>query len=109
VETNPNKRATVSVSEASMDLVKRTVLEWLNGEDVVVVLFGSRATGTEHRHSDFDVGVLPGPRFEQARLSALREVLEELNIPYVVELVDLSLTSAQFRDKALAEAIVWIS
>jgi len=98
-----------SVSETSMNLVKATVLRWFGDDDVVVVLFGSRAGARHHRHSDIDIGVLPGGEFDRSRLSALRELLGTLNIPYEVELVDLTSTSASMRDKALAEGVVWKS
>lgn len=108
MKANGNTRP-AKVAEESTDLVKKTVLEWLRDDDAVVVLFGSRATGHQHRYSDFDVGVLPGPGFDRARLPILREMLDELNIPYNVELVDLSTTSEAFRRKALKEGIVWKS
>lgn len=109
MKSNISSVTAPAIAEASQVLVKRTVLEWLGGEDVVVVLFGSRATGTSHRYSDFDIGILPGQEFDRGRLSSLREVLGNLNIPYAVEVVDLSAVSPKFRKLALKDAMIWKS
>ncbi|MDM7918456.1 MAG: hypothetical protein QUS12_04740 [Methanosarcina sp.] len=37
----------------------------------------------------------------------LKEQIEDLNIPYIVDVVDLSRVSEVFRDKALREGVVW--
>ncbi len=85
------------------------MLEWLEAEEVTIVLFGSRATGIAHRHSDIDIGYLPGQDFDRTRLVGLEEAIDDLNIPYIVELVDLSKVSDLLRTKALGEGIVWKS
>jgi len=101
--------AGATISEKSLDLVRMTVLEWFRDDEVTVVLFGSRASSQQHRHSDIDIGVLPGEQFDRSRLSGLLEILSDLNVPYEVELVDLSATSRTFRHKALGEGIIWKS
>jgi hypothetical protein len=37
----------------------------------------------------------------------LKEKIENLNIPYTVDVVDLSKVSGVFKEKALREGIVW--
>jgi hypothetical protein len=37
----------------------------------------------------------------------LKEKIENLNIPYTVDVVDLSKVSEVFKEKALREGVVW--
>lgn len=87
--------------------LKETVLKFLEGEDVKVVLFGSRARGDSLNTSDVDIGIMPGAGFDRKKLVLLREHIEEMNIPYKVEVVELSGASSEFRAAALREAEVW--
>jgi predicted nucleotidyltransferase len=59
-------------------------------------VFGSRAAGTARRYSDIDVGLAGEPLlFDQ--LGRLREALEDSELPYRVDVVNLAETSDQFR------------
>ncbi len=60
-----------------------------------VYLFGSRATGDYGEGSDFDIGVL-ADRDVGPELSAARALLEDSNIPFTVDLVDLGAASEDF-------------
>lgn len=77
--------------------------------DATVVLFGSRSDGTSHRRSDFDVAYLPREGFDPVAPARLREAIEESNVIYRVDLVDLSATEPGFREKVLREGVVWKS
>jgi predicted nucleotidyltransferase len=59
------------------------------------------------RTSDIDVAVLPLEPFPSGLLSEIREALEESRVLYPVELVDLSTTTPEFRDRVLKEGILW--
>lgn len=72
-----------------------------------VVLFGSRADGTHNRRSDFDIAYLPGKNFDPTSVVRLREDIEENNVIYGVDLVDLSQVEESFRKKVLREGVVW--
>lgn len=96
-----------SVFENSIRKVKAEVLEAFQNEDVRIVLFGSRARGNAHCTSDIDIGVLPLGKYDRKKLTALRAKFEEMNIPYTVDLVDLSTVSGEFRQKVLGEGEVW--
>ncbi|WP_255335686.1 nucleotidyltransferase family protein [Methanosarcina sp. KYL-1] len=76
-------------------------------ENATVILFGSRARGDFSRVSDIDIGVLPGKNFDRRKLVFLKERIEDLNIPYTVDVVDLSRVSEVFKDKALREGVIW--
>ncbi len=87
--------------------LKEVFLEFLKDEEVKVVLFGSRARGEFVNTSDVDVGLVIGDGVDRRKLILLREYIEEMNIPYKVEIVDFSTVSEEFKKMALKEAIVW--
>jgi hypothetical protein len=95
------------VLETSIQKVKTAVLQAFENEDVSIFLFGSRASGNAHRTSDIDIGILSSGFFDRKKITALRAELEEMNIPYSVDLVDLSTVSEDFRHQVLSEGEVW--
>lgn len=86
---------------------RQIVEKHLAGHAAHAYLFGSRAKGTESRHSDIDIGILPLATMKSTVLPELREAFEESTIPYTVDIVDLSLTDQHFRQKVLSEGILW--
>ena len=90
-----------------LDEVRRIVLEGLADYAVRVSLFGSYARGTPTRTSDIDVAILPLEPIPPWVLSALRGELEDSHILPRVDLVDLSMSDAAFRERVLQEGIVW--
>lgn len=89
--------------------LKQEILSSLAQEPVKIYLFGSRARGDERAASDIDIGVIPTSPLRPGTLSALRERIEGLNIPYKVEIVNLLGTSQEFRRQALRDAQIWKS
>jgi hypothetical protein len=96
-----------SVFENSLRQLKETVIETFSDEDVYVILFGSRARGDFSHTSDIDVGILPRRPYNRKKLTLLREKIDDLNIPYSVDVVDISNVSDAFREKVMEEGIVW--
>lgn len=90
-----------------LEEVKGVVLETFRNKNVTIVLFGSRAREDFDRRSDIDVGVLPHKNDYKKELIYLKEKLENINIPYTVDLVDLSKVSGIFKECALDEGIIW--
>lgn len=95
------------IYQKSIQDLKSLVFETLKEETVTIILFGSRARGDFSQVSDIDVGILPGKNFDRRKLVFLKERIENLNIPYTVDIVDLSRVSKVFKEKALREGIVW--
>ncbi len=87
--------------------LKDALLKFLSDEDVKIVLFGSRARGDFVNTSDVDVGIIPGEKFDRKKLTLLYEYIDKLNIPFKVEIVDLSMVSEDFKQATLKEAVVW--
>ena len=76
--------------------IKDGVLMFLKDENVRIFIFGSRARGDCVSTSDVDIGIIPGKEFDKVKLTLLHEYIEELNIPYKIDIIDLSSTSEEF-------------
>ena len=90
-----------------LEEARRIVVKFLGSQRAQLFLFGSRARGDARRASDIDVAVLPEAPLIPGTLARLREALEQSDIPYRVEIVDLSTAGAAFRRKVLAESVPW--
>lgn len=90
-----------------VDRIKQMVCDYCAKLPVTVYFFGSRAKGNMRPTSDVDVAFEPKSKLPEFWLSKLRDRLEESTIPYKVDLVDLSKTSARFKEHALNGAIIW--
>ncbi len=93
--------------EWDLSETRRIVLEMLTPYAVSVYLFGSRANGTMTRNSDIDVAVLAQEALPAGLLSKIREKLEDSQILYNVDLVDLSEVTQEFKDKVIREGLIW--
>ena len=79
----------------------------LPSERLQIRLFGSRAAGTFASVSDFDVALDMGKRIDGAVLERIRGDLEDSDIPYRVDIVDLASTTPIFRSVAMADVVPW--
>ena len=105
-QSEPFARGTVV--PAYLDQMRELVLRVTSGLDCTVVLFGSRARGSQRRSSDIDIGFsgLNEAVFTRVRDQLLSE-LEESVIPHHVDLVNIDSASGHFRDVAMEKVIVW--
>lgn len=87
--------------------VRSEVLQTLGDRPVDVWLFGSWASGQAGRTSDIDVALDPRGPLARSEVARLRERLDELPVPYPVELVDLRDAGGTFRDKVRREGVRW--
>jgi predicted nucleotidyltransferase len=96
-----------AIADTALEEVRRIVTERLKGHDAMVVLFGSRASGSASVASDIDVAVLPRTPLPKCLLSRMREALEESHVPYRVDVVDLSSVDPAFRKRVLETGVIW--
>lgn len=87
--------------------LRGAVVDFLRGEKARIFLFGSRARADNAVVSDVDIGVDPGEGFRKEKLALLREFIENLNVPYKVEIIDFSEVSEQFKAEALKDTVLW--
>ncbi len=99
----------VTIYEKALKVLENMVKDTFKNSEVKIVLFGSRARGDYAKTSDIDIGILPKGEMNRKELILLREKVENSNIPYKVDVVNLSQTSKEFTEKALKEGILWKS
>lgn len=95
-----------AVYESSLELLKNMAEDVFEGENVIVVLFGSRARGDYFETSDVDVGIFPVGEVNKSKIALFRERMENSNIPYKVDVVDLSQASKEFTDRVFKEGLL---
>lgn len=76
-------------------------------DDSKLYLFGSFARGEERTSSDIDVAIDAQQALSRAQMVQIRESLEESNIPYTVDVVDLHHVSELLKRKIFEEGLEW--
>jgi len=93
--------------EKILDRVRQIVLAEIGDSEAKVYLFGSWARGEERRSSDIDVA-LRWPVGESPDIWVrLREVLEECDVPYRIEVVNMAEADGKLIDKICQEGVLW--
>lgn len=87
--------------------IRQAVTDYFKDDGVKIILFGSRARKDYNTASDVDIGVIPNGKNIERKINALKEKIEDLNIPYKIEIVNLSEVSEDFKKQALKDAIIW--
>ena len=72
-----------------------------------IYLFGSRATGTNQEFSDIDIAIESTSKLPREDIAEANSVMESLNIPYKVDVVDFNRVSDEMRNLILKEGIIW--
>jgi predicted nucleotidyltransferase len=97
----------VATRARALERVREIIGQVLGDCDARVYLFGSSATGRVRRSSDIDIAIDPLRVLPSALLSELRERLEESEVPYDVDIVDLSAASPEIRASVEREGLLW--
>ena len=90
-----------------LEQAKALVLKWTTNEPVCVYLFGSRAKGNYGKYSDIDLAILSSGAMPPGLIGRLKCAFEESNIPYSVDVIDLTEVDEQFRNRVISEGILW--
>ena len=92
-----------------VEKLKKLTLTVLEGEEVEIVLFGSRARRDHHATSDVDIGLIPygNGKLDKKKVVLLKQKAEDINIPYKIEIVDFSGVAPDFKKEAMKGAVVW--
>jgi len=72
-----------------------------------IYLFGSRARGDHTDRSDIDIAIDLGRKMEFREIAKARGVLEGLNLPWKIDVVDMHSISDAMKGFILKEGIVW--
>lgn len=92
----------------AVNRVREIVLSAVRDRGVRVSLFGSCVSGPIRRSSDIDVAVDPrGTRGGASLVATIREALDESDIPYDVDVVDLETASPELRAQVERHGVPW--
>lgn len=72
-----------------------------------VYLFGSRARQDFNERSDFDIAIDTGERMPLVNRGQIRSMIDALNIPQDVDIVDMHAIPKEMKEKILKEGILW--
>ena len=73
----------------------------------IIYLFGSRARGDHTERSDIDIAIDLGRQMEFSEIAQARGVLEGLNLPEKIDVVDMHSIPAAMKEFILKEGVVW--
>ncbi len=82
--------------------IKKIIQKYL-GNDVQIVLFGSRASGNSVDSSDYDIGLRAKEPIESLAMARITSEIEELPTLRKVDIVDLSKVTKRFYATAMAQ------
>ena len=88
-------------------VIERIVAPWLAREGAILKLFGSRARSDARRVSDIDLALVAKQPIAAADMAALREALEESQVPFRIDLVDYASAPTRLRAAIDREGIPW--
>ena len=91
------------ISEKIEKEIKEIISRFLDFKEYQVFIFGSRVTDKAKKFSDYDIGIWGKKAVQGYILAEIEEALEESDIPYKADIVDLSLVSSDFKKVALLE------
>jgi predicted nucleotidyltransferase len=88
----------------SLNLILEVLKKNLNSQ-AKVYLFGSSVKGDYKKFSDIDIAIENG---DKEAITNIRYQIENLNIPYKVEIIDLSKVSKEFKKEILKTGVlIW--
>lgn len=74
-----------------------------------IYLFGSRARGDHTDRSDIDIALDLGREMEIREIAKARGVLEGLNLPWKIDIVDINSVSTGMKEEIMKDKLVWKS
>ena len=94
-------------SDWALGELRRIVLDALGEHYAEVWLFGSCARNEVLQHSDIDIAILPLDELPDGFFGELAELIEDSEVPYDVDLVDLRRASSSLIDEVRREGVRW--
>lgn len=91
----------------NLSRLKEMINEHFNGQNVRVILFGSRARGNSRTSSDVDIAIVPYGKYNKHIIATLKEKIENSTIPYKVEIINLNEVSKEFKEEILKDSVIW--
>lgn len=95
----------IGLNSSEKRIIQEIVQKYLANTEFKSFIFGSRATGKGNEFSDVDIGVEGSEPLPVDIKFELEDAFEESDLPYVVEIVDFSKVSDQFKNIAKSKII----
>jgi predicted nucleotidyltransferase len=77
--------------------------------DAKIYLFGSRAKGSYQQTSDIDIAIDAGNPLTMTEKGQINSMLDALNIPQKIDVVDFNRAPQALKDNILREGVAWKS
>ena len=95
------------LTDAQFKILNELVIQPLKAQSLEVYIFGSRATGKHHTHSDVDIiFVVPkGKALPLGFVAKITEAVEESRFPFKVDLVNEDQLASSYREQVHASRV----
>ncbi len=93
----------ISVEEKYLKELREIVIANVDVSKWQPVVFGSRINGASRRYSDIDLGFKGSSPMPISMIAKLWNAFDDSDIPYVVDIVEISLVNKEFLKEALSE------
>lgn len=97
---------TFGLTKNELQYIRDTIVQPLQELNAVIYCFGSRARNDHQRGSDLDLMVVSERDLEK-EISLMREVVEESNFPYQVEIVEEAKFSTSYLENYKQERVAF--
>lgn len=98
---------TTDIKKEILEKTKQMICRFFKNKKIEIYLIGSWARRQEKRTSDIDIGIIQKEFLPEGFLAQIAEEFEQSDIPYRVELVDLTGMDEDKRSSFLRGAIKW--
>ena len=90
-----------------VEQIRKMILDYFKNENVMIVFFGSREENKADEGSDVDIGIKGKAKIDPIIISKIKTLFEESNIPYHVDIVDLTNADQTFVENILKNGTIW--
>ena len=91
----------------ALDVIRSIVFQRLAGRKARVFLIGSCARGDWHQASDIDIALAPLEPLEPRIILSIRQALDDSDVPYFVDVIDISTVDEAFAETVYREGVEW--
>ena len=93
------------LKESQKELIIRVLIALF--PESTIYLFGSRAGGTHQPGSDIDLAIDANKELPYQEIMQAKNVMAALNIPYMVDIVDMHHIPQDLKEEILTKGVVW--
>ncbi|EKE06426.1 MAG: hypothetical protein ACD_19C00014G0040 [uncultured bacterium] len=93
------------MADFNLDEFKKLVFRHLDDSIYRAFIFGSRATGTNRKYSDLDLGIIAKTKVPTSKIFDLENEFDQSNLPYKVDVVDFNNVSENFKKVAMKKVL----